>query len=399
MAIKIANRAKAIKPSPTLSVSTKATELKNKGIDVINFGVGEPDFDTPDYIKQAGKQAIDDNYTRYTSAAGFPDLREAICKKLKDENHLDYKPSEILVTPGAKTAIMEILMTVCDPRDEVLIPAPFWVSYVSQIELVDAFPIILPTSRTTGFKITPQQLEDAILSHSTPKAVIINSPNNPTGIVYNKEELAKLAEVCLKHNIVIISDEIYEKLIYDGEEHVSIASLSDEIKENTVVINGVSKAYAMTGWRLGYAAANEDIIKRAGRIQGHLTSCVNSIAQRAALAAMKFDDGSMEEMRKEFEKRRNYLVDRLSSMKNITCAKPKGAFYAMPNVSYYLFNNKKGITNSIELCEYLIDKFHVALVPGAAFGADRYVRFSYANSMDNIKEGLDRFEAGLTSLI
>ena len=399
MAIKIANRAKAIKPSPTLSVSTKATELKSKGIDVINFGVGEPDFDTPQYIKDAGKKAIDDNYTRYTSAAGFPDLREAICNKLKKDNNLDYRPSEILVTPGAKTAIMEILMTICDPRDEVLIPAPFWVSYISQVELVDAFPIILPTSRTTGFKITPEQLEEAILSHSTPKAVIINSPNNPTGIVYNRQELEKIAEVCLKHNIVIISDEIYEKLIYDGEEHVSIASLSDEIKQNTIVINGVSKAFAMTGWRLGYAAANEDIIKRAGRIQGHMTSCVNSVAQRASLAALANDDGSMEKMRKVFEERRNYLVGRLQSMKNITCAMPLGAFYAMPNVSYYLFNNKKNITNSIELCEYLIDKFHVALVPGSAFGTDRFVRFSYANSMENIKEGLDRFEAGLKSLI
>ncbi len=399
MAIKIANRAKAIKPSPTLSVSNKATELKSQGINVINFGVGEPDFDTPGYIKEAGKKAIDENYTRYTSAAGFPDLREAICQKLKKDNHLDYKPSEILVTPGAKSAIMEILMTICDPRDEVLIPAPYWVSYISQVELVDAFPILLPTSRTTGFKITPEQLDESIRSHSTPKAVIINSPNNPTGIVYNRSELEKIAEICLKHNIVIISDEIYEKLIYDGEEHVSIASLSDEVKENTIVINGVSKAYAMTGWRLGYAAASEEIIKRAARIQGHMTSCVNSVAQRAALAAMTNDDGSMEEMRKVFEKRRNYLVERLNTMKNVTCAMPRGAFYAMPNVSYYLFNNKKGITNSVELCEYLIDKFHVALVPGSAFGADRYVRFSYANSLENIEEGLDRFEKGLLSLI
>ncbi len=399
MAIKIANRAKAIKPSPTLSVSNKATELKSQGINVINFGVGEPDFDTPDYIKEAGKKAIDENYTRYTSAAGFPDLREAICQKLKKENHLDYKPSEILVTPGAKSAIMEILMTICDPRDEVFIPAPYWVSYISQVELVDAFPILLPTSRTTGFKITPQQLDESIRSSSTPKAVIINSPNNPTGVVYNREELEKLAEICLKHNIVIISDEIYEKLIYDGEEHVSIASLSKEVKDNTVVINGVSKAYAMTGWRLGYAAASEDIIKRAARIQGHMTSCVNSVAQRAALAAMTTNDGSIEEMRKVFEQRRNYLVERLNAMKNVTCAMPKGAFYAMPNVSYYLFNNKKNITNSVELCEYLIDKFHVALVPGSAFGADRYVRFSYANSMDNIEEGLNRFEKGLLSLI
>ncbi len=399
MAIKIANRAKAIKPSPTLSVSNKATELKSKGINVINFGVGEPDFDTPDYIKEAGKKAIDDNYTRYTSAAGFPDLREAICRKLKNENNLEYKPSEILVTPGAKTAIMEILMTVCDPRDEVLIPTPFWVSYISQVDLVDALPVLLPTSRTTGFKITPEQLEESIQTHSTPKVVIINSPNNPTGIVYTREELEKIAEVCLRHNIIIISDEIYEKLIYDGEEHVSIASLSKEVRDNTIVINGVSKAYAMTGWRVGYAAANEDIIKRAGRIQGHLTSCVNSVAQRAALVAMSEDDGSTEAMRKVFEERRNYLVHRLNGMKNITCAMPKGAFYAMPNVSYYLFNNKKNITNSVELCEYLIDNFHVALVPGSAFGADRYIRFSYANSMENIEEGLNRFEAGLLSLI
>ena len=399
MAIKLANRARAIKPSPTLGVMQKAKALQAQGLDVVNFGVGEPDFNTPDYIKEAGKQAIDDNFTHYTPANGIPELRRAIADKLKRENGLDYSPDDILVCPGAKTAIMQILMTVCDLRDQVMIPTPYWVSYISQVELVDALPLMLPTSISTGFKITPEQLEEAILTNSTPKALILNSPNNPTGVVYTRAELEAIAQVCLEHGIVIISDEIYEKLIYDGEEHVSIASISPEVKDITVVINGVSKAYAMTGWRVGYAAGPKDVIQRAGRIQGHLTSCVNSVAQKASVAAMNQDDGSIELMRQEFEKRRNYLVERLNQIRNVTSYVPKGAFYCMPNISYYLFNNRRGINNSVELCEYLIENYHVAVVPGLAFGVNRYVRFSYANSLDQIKEGLKRFEEGLYSLL
>jgi len=399
MSYRISHRAKAIKPSPTLTVDAMAKEMKSRGINVINFGVGEPDFNTPDFIKEEAKTALDNNFTRYTDTAGILELRKEITNKLLRDNGLEYTPDQILVSAGAKASIMFSLMTICDMRDEVLIPTPYWVSYTSQVEMVDGLPVLLPTGMADNFKINPDQLEDAILSLSNPKAVIINSPNNPTGAVYTKEELEKIAEVCLKHNIIIISDEIYEKLIYDNEKHISIASLSKEVKDMTIVINGVSKAYAMTGWRLGYAAGPKDIIKSAGKIQGHTTSSVNSMAQKATVVALKEGDASIEIMRLEFEKRRNFLIERLNKIRNVKCNVPKGAFYAMPDVSFYLRNNKKGIKNSTELCEYLLKEYHIAIVSGTAFGADDYVRFSYANSMENLKQGMDRFEEGLTNLL
>lgn len=395
MTIQISQRAKAIKPSPTLTVSALAKQMKAEGIDVINFGVGEPDFNTPEYIKDEAKKAIDDNFTRYTNTSGIIELREAIANKLKRDNDLDCNPNDILVSPGAKASIVFVLMTVCDSRDEVLIPSPYWVSYTSQVEMVGAFPILLPTNMSSNFKITAKQLEETILSLSRPKVLILNSPNNPTGSVYSKKELEEIAEICLKYDILIISDEIYEKLIYDGVEHVSIASLSPEVREHTILINGVSKAYAMTGWRLGYAAGPTDIIKYASRIQSHTTSCVNSITQKAAVVALDKCEESISIMREEFQKRRNFLVDGLLNIPNIKCNMPQGAFYAMPNVSYYLQNNKKGITNSIELCEFLLKTYKIAIVPGSAFGADEFVRFSYATDMKKIKEGLKRFKKGL----
>ena len=397
MSIKISHRAKAIKPSPTLTVSSLAKKMQADGIDVINFGVGEPDFNTPDYIKEAAKKAIDNNFTKYTASAGILELREAISLKFKRDNNLNYRPEDILVSPGAKASVINILMAVCDPRDEVLIPCPYWVSYTSQVEMVDAIPILLPTNMSSNFKINAKQLEEAILSLSNPKALILNSPNNPTGAVYNKKDLEKIAEICVKHNILIISDEIYEKIIYDNEQHISIASISNEVCEITVVINGVSKAYAMTGWRLGYSAGPTEIIQRASRIQSHTTSCVNSMTQKAVVTALSEDDGSIEIMHKTFEERRNFLVKELNKINNVKCSLPKGAFYAFPNISYYLHNNKN-IKNSVELCQYLLKDYQVAIVPGSAFGADNYVRFSYANSMENIKEGVKRFAGGLKNL-
>lgn len=398
MKIPLSHRAKAIKPSPTLTVSALAKKMKAKGIDVINFGVGEPDFNTPDYIKNAGKNAIDENFTRYTASSGILELREAIAQKLKNENQLDCDPNDILVSPGAKASIINILQSVCDPRDEVLIPSPYWVSYTSQVELVDAHPVLIPTTQNSGFKINANKLKKALVGLSNPKAIILNSPNNPTGSVYTKKELAQIAEICLENNLLIISDEIYEKLIYDGLEHVSIATISPEVRENTIVINGVSKAYAMTGWRLGYAAGPTEIIKLASRIQSHTTSCVNSMTQKAALAALTQDDGSVEAMRVQFEKRRNYLIDRLNQINEIKCNMPKGAFYAMPYVGKYLHKNKFKIRTTVDLCTYILEKYHVAIVPGSAFGAENFVRFSYANSMDNIEEGVRRFESALKSL-
>ncbi len=341
MRMSLSHRAKAIKPSPTLAVSALANEMKAKGVEVINFGAGEPDFNTPDYIKEAAKKAIDDNFTHYTKSAGIQELREVIAQKLLKDNGLNFKPEDILVSPGAKASLMHVLMSVCDPRDEIIIPSPYWVSYTSLVELYDAFPVLLPATPQDGFKINAKQLLETANSLSNPKALILNSPNNPTGTVYTKKELAEISEVCLQKDIIIISDEIYERLIYDNKEHISIATISDDVKENTIIVNGVSKAYAMTGWRLGYAAGPTDIIKSASRIQSHTTSCVNSITQKATVVALSVDDGSVEKMRQKFEKRRNYLVGALNEINNVRCTMPSGAFYAMPNISYFIQNSAK----------------------------------------------------------
>jgi aspartate aminotransferase len=399
MNIKIAHRAMALKPSPTLAVSSLANKMRKNGVDVVNFGVGEPDFDTPKNIKEAAIKAINDNFTRYTSTSGISELRQAICKKLKKDNNLNYNQDNILVSPGAKAALVNALLATCDLRDEVLIPAPYWVSYLSMVELVDAIPVIVPTTLSNNFKIKPSQLEKTISELSNPKALILNSPSNPSGIVYSKKELERIAEVCMKNDIFIISDEIYEKLIYDNQKHISIASLSPKIKNNTIVINGVSKAYAMTGWRLGYMAGPKSVVERAARIQSHTTSCVNSVTQKAAIEALLNTHEEVEEMRKVFEKRRDYLVELLSDVENIKFQKPKGAFYLMVNVSYYIHKNKKGIDTTVAFCKYLLEEYHVALVPGSAFGAKYYVRFSFANSFENIKEGVKRFRDALENLI
>lgn len=396
MTFTISKRALALKPSPTMAVSAMAKKMAAEGLSIINFGVGEPDFDTPEYIKQAARQAIDDNFTRYTVSPGILELRQAIAAKLKRDNELDYQPADILVTPGGKPAIIDVLMTICDPGDEILIPAPFWVSYPSQVELCDGIPVILKTDESTGFKMTSEQLEKTLSGLKKPKALILNSPSNPTGAVYSRDELIGIGKVCLKHDLLIISDEIYEKLVYGDARHYSIAGISDKLKASTVVINGVSKAYAMTGWRLGYAAGPTEIIKKATAIQEATVSCVNSITQKAAVAALNTNDGSIEAMRREFEKRRDYLVTEIRRDPRLKCPMPDGAFYVFPNVADYF--SKTGISNSVQLCEYLLKDFQVALVPGAAFGRDECIRFSYAASLEDITEGVKRFKAGLKSL-
>ncbi|MDP2173850.1 MAG: pyridoxal phosphate-dependent aminotransferase [Candidatus Cloacimonadaceae bacterium] len=398
MAIKLSNRTTLIKPSPTLTLSAKAKEMKDAGIDVINFGVGEPDFNTPDYIKNSAHKAIDANFTRYTANAGIIELRKAICAKLKRDNNLDYDPKQILVSPGAKASIVNILIAVCDNYDQILLPKPYWVSYPYQAMLADAEPVYIPTTEASLYKIKPESLEYAIRENPCAKVLIMNSPSNPTGTVYSREELTAIADVCIKHNILVISDEIYERLVYDGIEHVSIASVRPEMKELTVVINGVSKAYAMTGWRLGYAAGPLHIISAAGRVQEHATSCVNSITQKACVTALEEEDDTIEYMRGEFEKRRNYLYDELCKIPHITCFKPQGAFYIMPNIEWYLKNNRLGINDADKFCEVLLDKYHVALVAGGSFGIDGAVRFSYANSLDNLSKGVSRFAAFLQEL-
>lgn len=398
MAIKISNRVKLVKPSPTLTLSAKAKEMKAAGIDVVNFGVGEPDFNTPEYIKASAHAAIDANFTRYTATAGILELRQAICDKLLRDNGLAYEPKQILVSPGAKASILNILIAVCDSQDQVLMPSPYWVSYPYQAMLANAEPVCIPTLEADDYKITAASLQETIAANPCAKALLFNSPNNPTGALYSKGELESIAEICLRHNILVVSDEIYERLVYDGLKHVSIASLSPEMKEHTVVINGVSKAYAMTGWRLGYAAGPAHIISAAGRVQEHSTSCVNSITQKACVAALTQEDDSIEKMRAEFETRRNYLYEELNKLPHISCFKPQGAFYIMPNIGWYLQNNTQGISSSDKFCEVLLEKHHVALVSGESFGIDSNVRFSYANSMENLQKGVTRFANFLREL-
>ena len=398
MSLKISNRLKLVQPSPTLTISNKANEMIAQGIDVVNFGVGEPDFNTPEYIKRAAIDAIEANFTRYTANAGIPELRRAICNKLLRDNHLKYEPKQILVSPGAKAAILNVLIAVCDVQDQVLMPAPYWVSYPYQAILANAEPVIIPTSEENNYKLTAGALEEAIKTHPCSKVLLLNSPNNPTGAVYTKKELEEIAEICLKYKILVISDEIYERLVYDDTEHISIASISPEMQEQTIVINGVSKAYAMTGWRLGYAAGPSNIISAAGRVQEHATSCVNSITQKACVVALTEEDDSIENMRKEFEKRRNFLFTELNKLPHINCFKPQGAFYIMPNIGWYLEHNKQYINDCDQFCEILLEKHYVALVSGTSFGLDTNVRFSYANSMENIEKGVKRFGAFLEEL-
>ncbi len=398
MPIQLSRQIRRIKPSPTLAIAAKANQMRKEGVNVINFGVGEPDFNTPEYIKDYAKQAIDENFTRYTPTPGIPELKQLICDKLEKENGLNYDPKQIIVSPGAKASIAFALRAICDVHDQVIVQTPYWVSYPYQIEMAEAEPLYLETTIEDGFKIDAEKLEELIINNPRAKALILNTPGNPTGAVYTKAELVSIAGVCLRHNIAIISDEIYEKLVYDGVKHVSIASLSEEVKENTIVINGFSKAYAMTGWRLGYLAAPLDVAGAIGRVQAHTTSCASAISQKAGVAALAEDDGSVENMRLEFEKRKDFLRNELLKTPEVQCSQPSGAFYMMVDISTYLNNHAKGVTNSNELCAYLLENYQIAVVPGSAFGADNYVRFSYANSMENLAEGAKRFKEGMLSL-
>ncbi|PKN75157.1 MAG: aspartate aminotransferase [Candidatus Cloacimonetes bacterium HGW-Cloacimonetes-2] len=398
MAIKLSNRIRMVKPSPTLTLSAKAKEMKDSGIDVINFGVGEPDFNTPDYIKSAAHKALDGNFTRYTANAGIIELRKAIAAKLERDNGIKYEPKQILVSPGAKASIINILIAACDAGDQVLMASPYWVSYPYQAMLANAEPVYVPTTLEDSYKINAATLAKVIADSPNAKVLILNSPGNPTGGVYTRAELEAIADLCIKHNILVISDEIYERLVYDGVKHISIASVRPEMINQTVVINGVSKAYAMTGWRLGYAAGPAEIIAAAGRVQEHATSCVNSITQKACVTALNEEDDSIEAMRKEFEKRRDFLYEELMKNPGLKCFKPQGAFYIMPDISSYLQNNKLGITDADKFCEVLLEKYHVALVAGGSFGLEGSVRFSYANSMQNLIEGAKRFAAFLKEL-
>jgi aspartate aminotransferase len=396
--MRLSERAKAIKPSPTLAIDAKAKALKAAGKDIINFGVGEPDFDTPDNIKEAAIKAIRDGFTKYTPVGGTDELKAAIADKFKKDNGLSYEKDEIIVSCGAKHSLYNIAEALFGPGDEVIIPAPYWVTYPDQVVLNDALPVIAVTEEKDSFKIDPQLLKNK-LSGKT-KALILNSPSNPTGLAYDRKSLEAIADLAIRHDFYIISDEIYEKLTYEGFCHISIASLSNEIKQRTIVVNGLSKSHAMTGWRLGFAAGPKDIIQAMTNIQSQSTSNPTSITQKAAVEALTGPQDFIPKMVSEFDKRRKYMVERLNKIKGVSCITPIGAFYAFPDVSscYGKKLNGKPINSSLDLSAYLLEHAGVALVPGVAFGDDRYIRLSYATSMENIKKGLDRIEDALSKL-
>ena len=379
----LAQRATILTPSLTLSIDSKAKAMKAEGIDVCSFGAGEPDFDTPDHIKAAAQAAIETGFTKYTPSSGIPELRQAISEKFAADNKLNYKPSQIIVSSGAKHSCYNAILATCQPGDEVIIPAPYWLSYPEMVRLAGADPVFVQTKESNGWKMTGEEFQDAMTPRT--KMVIINSPGNPTGAVYTRAELEAITEVCVDEDILILSDEIYEKLTYDGAEHISTASLSQAVYDLTITVNGFSKAYSMTGWRLGYLGAPEGIAKAIDAIQSHSTSNPTSFAQKGGLAALKGDQQPVADMREEFDMRRQYMVNRLKGLDRVTVVEPKGAFYVLANVS--------GLgLNSTNFADRLLSKHHVAVVPGIAFGDDRTIRFSYATSMDVIKKGLDRFE-------
>lgn len=390
--MRLAKRALTISPSPTLTIDATAKEMKQKGLDVISFGVGEPDFDTPENVKKAGIKAIEEGFTKYTAVAGIEELKQAIVNKLAKENGLQYQLNQIVVSSGAKHSLYNAIMVLCDEGDEVILPSPYWVSYIEQIKLAGGVVKILPTQEANNFKLTADELRSAI-SEKT-KVLILNSPSNPTGAAYTETELKALASVIKETKIMVISDEIYEKLLYDGLKHVSIASVDADIKDQVVVINGVSKAYSMTGWRIGYTASHPQIAKAMADLQSHSTSNPTSIAQKASLEALAGTQEPVEAMRLEFAKRRDYMFKRLLDIPGITCTKPGGAFYLFPNVASYFGKsfNGKVINDSAELAEILLTEGKVAVVPGTAFGSADNIRLSYAASMQTIEEGLNRIE-------
>ena len=379
----IAKNVAGLSPSMTLSITSQAKALKKQGVDVLGFAAGEPDFDTPDTIVQAAVAALNSGKTRYTESAGLLELREAIAAKLLVDNSLQYEPSQIIVNCGAKHSCYNAILAVCNPGDEVIIPAPYWTSYPEMVKLTGAVPVIVETKAENGWKMTPEEFEEA-MSPMT-KMIILNTPGNPTGSVYTKEELKALADIAVGEGIIILSDEIYEKLVYAGQKHVSVASLGKDIYDSTITINGFSKAYAMTGWRLGYTAAPKAIAEAIDNLQSHTTSNPTTFAQYGAIAALQMDQQIVSDMRDEFDVRRQYMLGRLQGIKNVRVVEPLGAFYFLVNIEPI------GI-GSINFCEKLLSKQKVAIVPGVAFGAENTVRFSYATSLDIINAGLDRFE-------
>ncbi len=384
--------AEGVHASTTLAVDSLAKQMKEDGYDVIRFGTGEPDFNTPDNINMAAIAAICDGKTKYTPAAGIPALRKAIAKQLQDDYGLSYDYTQIVVASGAKHSVYIALAAITNPGDEIIIPAPFWVSYYEMVKMTGGVPVIVTAGEESGFKVTASQIEAAITDKT--KCLMLNNPSNPTGMIYSKDELKSIAEVCVKHDLYILADEIYYKLIYDGIEFTSIASLGDEVKERCLLINGLSKSYAMTGWRIGYCAANKQLAKIMSNYLSHSTGAPSTISQWAAVEAINGPQQSCEEMRKAFEERRDYIVQRMNSIPGVSCIKPNGAFYVMMNIEKLIGRTLGGklITNDDDFAVAFLESAYVATVPCSGFGMKNFIRWSYAASMDNIKEALDRLE-------
>ncbi|MBF1988821.1 pyridoxal phosphate-dependent aminotransferase [Fischerella thermalis] len=388
--MKLAGRVSQVTPSITLAIAAKAKAMKGEGIDVCSFSAGEPDFDTPAHIKAAAQKALDEGKTKYGPAAGEPKLREAIARKLQNENGLAYKAENVIVTNGGKHSLFNLMLAAIEPGDEVIIPAPYWLSYPEMVTLAGGISVIVPTDAKTGYKITPEQLRKSLTPKT--KLFILNSPSNPTGMVYTPEEIKALAEVVVEADIFVVSDEIYEKILYDGATHLCIGSLGEEIFARTIVSNGFAKGYSMTGWRIGYLAGPIDVIKATSTIQSHSTSNVCTFAQYGAIAALESSQDCVEQMRQAFAKRRQVMLERLNAIPGLTCPKPDGAFYLFPDIS------KTGL-KSLQFCDALLEEEQVAAIPGIAFGADDNIRLSYATDMATIEKGMDRLEKFVKSRI
>ena len=394
----LSKRASSLKPSPTLTINAKEKALKAQGLDIVGFGVGEPDFDTPDHIKKAAIDAINEGFTKYTPAAGIDPLKDAIIEKFKRDNHLTYKRDEVIVSCGGKHSLYNLFQTLFEKGDEVIIPIPYWVSYPPMVELAGAKPVLVDTSEKDDFQITKRLLKKHITEKT--KGIVLNYPSNPAGSVYSVENLKEIGKIAVENNIYIISDEIYEKLTYDEYTHTSIASINPSFKERTIIAHGVSKTYAMTGWRIGFAAGPKEIIQAMSNIQSQSTSNPTSISQKAAVVALNGPQDFIKTMVSEFKKRRDFLVSELRSIEGVTCYNPKGAFYVFPNFNKLLGRKYKGkkIGSSSVLTEILLEDFHTAVVPGVEFGKEGYLRLSFATSMEVIKKGVERIKKAVASL-
>ena len=398
MALTLSRKAQAVKPSSTLAITAKAKELKAQGLDVVGFGAGEPDFNTPDNICNAAIKAIKDGFTKYTPASGIVELKQAVCDKFKKFNGLDYKPSQIVISNGGKHSLTNVFEAILNPGDEVIIPAPYWLSYPEIIKLSDGVPVFVRVEKENGYKVTAEQLQAATTEKT--KALVLNTPNNPTGMIYSEEELRAIADYAVKNDIYVVSDEMYEYLVYNGNKHISIASFNEEIYKRTITVSGLAKSYAMTGWRIGYTGSSEEIAKLMGSVQSHQTSNPNSIAQKAALEALTGDQSTVQMMLGEFDKRRKFMYEKMSALPYVSTEEPLGAFYVFADVSEALKKEYKGkkVETAAEFARILIEDYNVAVVPCADFGFPDHIRLSYAISVEQIDKGLTRIEKFLNDL-